>query len=228
MTIKLYKVGGCIRDQFLGVKSKDIDYSVEAPSYDAMRDYIASNGKIFLESPEYLTIRAKVNGDDADFVLCRKEGDYTDGRRPDKVEAGDIYDDLARRDFTMNAIAFDIQTQEFIDPHNGMDHINNRLIKCVGEAEERFTEDSLRILRAIRFHITKGFTLADSIIDCLHSYDIVGGLVNVSQERIREEINKCFRADTWQTMVMMEEFPLIRDAVFMKNNMWLEATFKAK
>lgn len=228
MTIRLYKVGGCIRDQFLGIKSKDIDYSVEAPSYDAMRDYIAANGKIFLESPEYLTIRAKVNGDDADFVLCRKEGTYTDGRRPDKVEAGDIYDDLARRDFTMNAIAFDVDTQEFIDPHNGMEHINNRLIKCVGEAEERFTEDSLRILRAIRFHITKGFTLADSIIDCLHSYDIVGGLVNVSQERIREEINKCFRADTWQTMVMMEEFPLIRDAVFMKNNMWLEATFKAK
>lgn len=228
MTIKLYKVGGCIRDQILGVKSKDIDYSVEAPSYEAMRDYIAANGKIFLESPQYLTIRAKVNGDDADFVLCRKDGEYTDGRRPDTVVIGDIYDDLSRRDFTMNAIAFDVETQEYIDPHNGMEHIERRIIKCVGYAKDRFTEDSLRILRAIRFHITKGFEFDPFIRDALKDKDIVNGLVNVSWERIRDEVNKCFASDTWYTMVLMEEFPLIRDAVFLNNKMWLEATFKSR
>ena len=228
MTIKLYKVGGCIRDQFLGVKSKDIDYAVEAPSYDAMRDYIASNGKIFLESPEYLTIRAKVNGDDADFVLCRKEGDYTDGRRPDKVEAGDIYDDLARRDFTMNAIAYDIQTKNYIDPHGGISDIKDRVIRCVGIASDRFNEDSLRLLRAIRFSITKNFYLDAPIHFSLANKNIVRKLENVSEERIREELNKCFRANTYQTLRMMEIYPMVRDQVFQNPNLWLEATNKSR
>ncbi len=102
--VKIYLVGGSIRDQLLGLKSKDLDYAVEAGSYEEMRDYIKENGKIFLETPEYLTIRAHLkNGEPADFVLCRKDGEYSDGRRPDKVTPGTLYDDLARRDFTVNA-----------------------------------------------------------------------------------------------------------------------------
>ena len=228
MNIRFYKVGGFVRDQILGVKSKDIDYAVEAPSYEAMRDYIAANGKIFLETPEYFTVRAKMGNDDADFVLCRKEQGYSDGRRPDTVTMGDIYDDLARRDFTMNAIAIDAQTQEFIDPHNGMEHISQRIVKCVGNAGDRFTEDSLRLLRAIRFSITKDFFLDKDILDALRTNDIVAQLKNVSEERIREELNKCFKANTWQTLRMFEEFPMVRDTIFSKNKMWLEATFKAK
>ena len=229
MTIRFYKVGGFVRDQILSVKSKDIDYAVEAPSYEAMRDYIAANGKIFLETPEYFTIRAKMGNDDADFVLCRKEQGYSDGRRPDTVTMGDIYDDLARRDFTMNAIAFDIQTQEYIDPHNGMEDIARGVIRCVGNAEERFTEDSLRLLRAIRFMITKKFTLSADIVDILDNRNIVSKLINVSQERIREEMNKCFRCDTFKTIRLLNTFPLLSEYVFGRdNNMWLEATFKAK
>jgi tRNA nucleotidyltransferase (CCA-adding enzyme) len=97
MTIEYFKVGGFVRDAILGVKSKDIDYAVQAPSYEAMAaDIVARGGKIFYEKPEYLTIRAKMNGEDADFVLCRKEGAYSDARHPDKVEPGTIDDDLAR------------------------------------------------------------------------------------------------------------------------------------
>src|SRR5689334_19330699 len=99
--VKLYKVGGYVRDQVLGLKSKDIDYAVEAESYDAMKNHLIEKGaKIYLEQPQYFTIRGKLNDEDADFVLCRKEGKYSDGRRPDTVEIGTIYDDLARRDFT--------------------------------------------------------------------------------------------------------------------------------
>lgn len=227
MTIQIYKVGGAVRDEFLGVKSKDIDFAVEAPSYEAMRDYIAANGKIFLEKPEYFTIRAKLNGADADFVLCRKEHGYTDGRRPDLVTAGDIYDDLSRRDFTMNAIAIRVSDGEVFDPHNGVRDLAKRNIRCVGEAEDRFSEDSLRMLRAVRFRITKGFMLDDSIWLALKNPKLLDKLANVSKERIREELNRCFKHDTLATLKMFEDFPDLRDVVFGNDNtLWLEATNK--
>jgi len=110
--IKLFEVGGHVRDGLLGIKSKDIDMAVEAPSWEAMREFVKHNTKkIFLEKEEFLTIRAMGHdGLPKDFVLCRKDGAYSDGRRPDTVEAGTIFDDLARRDFTVNAIAKEVTT----------------------------------------------------------------------------------------------------------------------
>lgn len=226
MTVQIYKVGGAVRDEFLGVKSKDIDFAVEAPSYEAMRDYIAVNGKIFLEKPEYFTIRAKLNGTDADFVLCRKEHGYSDGRRPDLVTAGDIYDDLSRRDFTVNAIAIRVSNGEVFDPHSGIDDIKDRIIRCVGRAEDRFTEDSLRLLRAVRFSITKSFEMSIDIQEFLNIKRKVQMLENVSKERIREELNRMMKFDTLATLKMFERFPHLRDVVFNDSSLWLEATNK--
>ena len=226
MTIQIYKVGGAVRDEFLGVKSKDIDFAVEAPSYVAMRDYIAANGKIFLEKPEFFTIRAKLNGDDADFVLCRKEHGYSDGRRPDSVSAGDIYDDLSRRDFTVNAIAIRTSDGEVFDPHQGISDIADRTLRCVGRASDRFREDSLRLLRAVRFGITKKFFLDSDIRASLEDREMVALLENVSKERIREELNRCMRFDTLATLKMFEKFPHLRDVVFSDRSLWFEATNK--
>jgi tRNA nucleotidyltransferase/poly(A) polymerase len=226
--IQLFKVGGAVRDQFLGVKSKDLDYAVEAPSYEAMRDFIADNGKIFLEKPEYFTIRAKVNGEDADFVLCRKEHGYSDGRRPDSVTIGDIYDDLSRRDFTMNAIAIHTGEGAIVDPHQGVRDIERKLIRCVGKAEERFNEDSLRMIRAVRFAITKNFVMDWDIQNALHDRVLLEKLENVSKERIREELNRCFKHNTMATLKMFERFPHLRDVVFSDDTLWLEATNKDK
>lgn len=226
MTVQIYKVGGAVRDEFLGVKSKDIDFAVEAPSYGAMRDYIAARGKIFLEKPEFFTIRAKLNGLDADFVLCRKEHGYTDGRRPDLVTAGDIYDDLSRRDFTVNAIAIRTSDGVVFDPHSGVRDIAKRVIRCVGRAEDRFSEDSLRMIRAVRFGITKGFTLDWDIQNALHDRMLLSKLENVSKERVREELNRCFKHDTLATMKMFERFNKLRDVVFSDDTLWLEATNK--
>lgn len=223
MSIQFYKVGGAVRDQFLGVKSKDIDFAVEAESFDHMRDYIAERGKIFLEKPEFFTIRAKMDGMDADFVLCRKEHGYSDGRRPDAVSMGDIYDDLSRRDFTMNAIA-QRADGTFVDPHNGIEDIERRTVRCVGNAEDRFSEDSLRMIRAVRFAITKGFALEWGIQNALHDRAMLAKLENVSKERIREELNRCFRHDTLATMKMFERFNKLRDVVFDDAALWLEAT----
>ena len=90
--VKVFRVGGAVRDQFLNRPNKDVDFAVEAESYEAMKEYIVANGgKIYLETPEFFTIRGKIpNPGDADFVLCRKDGQYSDGRRPDSVSHGTI------------------------------------------------------------------------------------------------------------------------------------------
>jgi len=226
--VKFYRVGGCNRDELLGIKSKDIDFSVEAPSFDAMRDEIlARNGEIFLETPQHFTIRARVPElGAADFVLCRKDGYYSDGRRPDTVEIGTLYDDLARRDFTMNAIAKD-EEGNIIDPFNGREDIKMRLIRCVGTPRARFQEDSLRMLRAIRFAITKRFMLDNDVNVALNDEELIEGITNTSVERIRDELYKCFEFDTLCTLrVLMNTYPRLGTKVLDSKRIWLKPTLK--
>ena len=118
-----------------------------------------------VRTPEFLTIRAQVPASEAkllartkvaDFVLCRKDSASGDGRRPDSVEPGTVLDDLARRDFTMNAIARDVQTGEVLDPHGGREDIKWKTLRFVGDPMTRIREDGLRVLRGLRFMITKG------------------------------------------------------------------------
>jgi tRNA nucleotidyltransferase (CCA-adding enzyme) len=221
----MYLVGGYVRDKILGVKSKDMDYSVVAPSFDAMRDEILRRGgDIFLEKPEYLTIRARVPElGAADFVLCRKDGAYYDGRRPENVELGTLMDDLCRRDFTMNAIAED-EDGNLIDPYGGQIDMNNGVIHCVGSSAGRFNEDYLRMLRALRFSITKKMELSEGIKMCLRS-DMARKIALVAIERVREEMLKCFHADTMRTLQLLEEFPLVKCAVF-GGELWLKPTLE--
>jgi len=215
--ITYYKVGGCVRDELLGVRSKDIDFAVEAESYEAMRDDILSQGMvIFQERPEFFSIRARhpiLGG--VDYTLCRKEGFYSDNRHPDNVEVGTIYDDLARRDFTVNAIAKD-ENGYFIDPHGGSADLANNVLRCVGNTEQRFNEDPLRILRAVRFHIVRGFTLHRDIDNILYSnVEILNKLRTVSTERIYEELQKCFVHDSWGTLQFFRENFYLEKIIFM-------------
>lgn len=228
MTINYYQVGGCVRDAILGVKSKDIDYAVEASSFEEMvADIKARGGEVFLEKPEYLTARAKLGKEIADFVLCRKESYYSDGRRPDSVSLGDIYDDLSRRDFTMNAIARKADGT-LIDPYSGETAIGARIIECVGDPRERFTEDSLRLLRAFRFMVTKGFTLIASVERCMLDASLVSLLSNVSKERIREEMLKCFKFNTWLTLDKLDHFKMLQAQIFADGHLWLMPTLEQK
>lgn len=226
---QFYRVGGCVRDQILGIKAKDIDYAVEAKSFGEMREAIlARGGKIYLETPEYLTIRAKIPEiGDADFVLCRKDGEYHDGRHPENVEPGSLMDDLSRRDFTMNAMAVDLEGN-IIDPFFGRESLESGYISCVGEACERFREDGLRILRAIRFSITKGMALDSDIVVCLYDKEYVQLLKSISVERIREELLKCFKYDTLATWKALTRFDKVRDLIFTTTDLWLMPTMKEK
>lgn len=227
-TAKVYKVGGAVRDEMLGVKNKDLDYAIECESFDAMRQYIIeSGGEIFLETPKYFTIRAKVPSlGVADFVLCRKDGFYKDGRRPETVEVGTIYDDLARRDFTINAMAVSTDGQ-MLDPYNGKADLERLIIRCVRNPYDRFEEDGLRILRAMRFAITKRMDLHETIIQCLCDPKVVKLLRIISIDRKRDELYKCFKHDTFATLNFLEQFGLVKEELFLQNReLWLEPTSK--
>jgi tRNA nucleotidyltransferase (CCA-adding enzyme) len=242
MAIRIFEVGGAVRDRFLGKENKDRDFAVEAPSWEAMRAHVhAIASKVFLETPEHFTIRALVPvGTDAkgkarsearDFVLCRKDGAYSDGRHPDTVEVGTIFDDLARRDFTVNAMAVDVDTGELLDPHGGRTDCEKSLLRCVGRAEDRFGEDSLRILRAIRFSITKGLSLDREIVEILEARTSFwpDKLKAVSIERIREELLKCFQHDTLLTLRAFQQINwMFAEVIFGGGDLWLEPTLAAR
>lgn len=229
MNVKTYQVGGWVRDRLMGMKPKDLDYAVVAKDFSTMLLWIQERGTVFMTNEEFLTVRARLPGKPpADFVLCRRDGDYGDGRRPDMVFAGTLEDDLRRRDFTVNAIAFDEESGEYMDPHGGRADIASKILRCVGDTRDRFSEDALRMLRAIRFAITKGFSLHQDIEDVLvGSRELADRLArNVSKERQREELYKCFAHDTCATLEWLARFPLVREACFRGGPLWLMPTNK--
>lgn len=227
---RFYTVGGFVRDKLLGKVSKDIDFSVEAASYEAMREAIIARGcDIKVDKPEFVTIRAvdpKLGG--VDFVLCRKDGTYSvDGRRPDFIEVGTLADDLARRDFTVNAMAED-EGGNIIDPHGGQRDLAAKLLRCVGNTDKRMREDSLRMLRALRFSLTKGFDLAPELASFMQNQDNVDLLHNISIERVREELLRCFDFDTLETLRMFDAFWRVRNHIFSRNLKLTPTVFVAK
>lgn len=228
MSIKIYQVGGHVRDTLLGIKSKDIDYAVEADSWGEMRAWVHTNCKtVFLEKPEFLTIRALTHtGQAVDFVMCRKDGAYSDGRHPNQVTAGTIYDDLARRDFTVNAMAIN-EANDLIDPFNGLSDLRNQELKCVGLAEDRFNEDALRILRAMRFSITKHLNISS---DIRHVFKNPGTwipkLEAISSERKREELYKCLAFSTPETLGFLSNISPQWTRALFSDGLWLKPTME--
>ena len=233
MGVRLFEVGGCVRDRILGIPTKDIDFSVEAESFDAMREFLLVNGyTIFVETPHFLTIRAHFPKDHpehgrttADFVLCRQDGASLDGRRPESVTPGTIFDDLARRDFTVNAMAIALDTGEFLDPHNGRSDLDMMMLRFVGDPHERIREDALRILRAVRFMVTKGFKPTPDTWRAMGELSSAELLVSVSTERIKEELEKCFRRDTILTMQLLDELDLF-EPLFSRAGIRLTTTMR--
>jgi tRNA nucleotidyltransferase/poly(A) polymerase len=216
------EVGGAVRDKFLGVDSKDVDFVAvpEDPNWfvdaDAAFMFLCTHlrlkgFKVFLETPEFFTVRAQVpdghplkeRTNVADFVLARKDGPSSDGRRPDFVLPGTLMDDLQRRDFTVNAMA--ILNGELVDPFGGQSDLESNLLRFVGNPKERIAEDGLRVMRALRFHITKGFNIEGQTWDAVNS-DFAAEMLNkVSVERIREELEKMFLANTVATMETLSD-----------------------
>lgn len=247
--MRFFEVGGCVRDILIDPKSKikDVDFAVDMTEdfkdnilvsdlYQVMRAKLMSMGfEEFVDNPEFFTTRMKVPAGHplrdrttvADFVMCRSEGAYTDGRHPDWVKIGDIYDDLARRDFTMNAIAKD-EDGNFIDPHGGIFDIQNKTIRFVGNPRDRITEDGMRVIRALRFRITKGFKFDLATGTTLVSQYAAECLdrPKVSRETLRDELEKMFAYDSYASIKLLNEFPHILPVIFMKDSLRLSATMK--
>ena len=237
---KFYEVGGKVRDEILGLESKDVDY-VAVPNESLLEEYTEAHSmfavlesylaserfEIFLSTPECFTIRAKFPKDHkysgvADFVMARKEVGYIPGTRQPIVKPGTLYDDLERRDFTLNALAKD-DDGTIIDFFDGMTDLKKGLLRTPLPCEETFHDDPLRILRAIRFSITKGFTIPAEMAEVIAHYDFEVHMAVVSEERIREELLKCFKHDTAGTLKKLWQFPFLMDYVF-RTNIWLKPT----
>lgn len=225
--MKIYKVGGAVRDSFMGRTSKDLDYAVEAPSFEAMREEIQKRGfKIYLETPKYLTIRAHGPDGPADFSLCRTDGMYIDGRHPESVKPATIAEDLKRRDFTMNAIAVDMDSGEVLDPHDGKADAGMKILKCVGKPQDRFDEDRLRVLRGIRFMVVLGLTADIKTLQAMRATR-AGDFDGVSTDRVRDELFKMFYADTPGSIYWLYEFPeLIK--LMGERGVWLRPTVEER
>ncbi|HBY89237.1 MAG: CCA tRNA nucleotidyltransferase [Ruoffia tabacinasalis] len=179
-----YFVGGCVRDTLLNKKINDIDIASSArpEEVEAMFPITFDVGK------EHGTIVVVVDKAPYEITTFRTEGDYTDFRRPDEVNfVRNLREDTLRRDFTINAMAFDRQG-ELYDYHGGLKDLNDHLIRCVGNAQERFLEDALRMMRAIRFASQLGFEIEEESFKAIQT--LKANLQHISIERIRIEFSK--------------------------------------
>lgn len=227
--IKFYLVGGSIRDKILGLIPSDIDYAVEAKSYDQFKNYLINhNFEIYVENPKYgsLTAKCPLTKVVSDYTLCRKDGVYSDFRRPDSIEVSTILEDLSRRDFTMNAIAK--INDMYLDPFGGIADINNRLIKCVGSPFEKLTEDPLRGLRALRFSITKNFNISLDILDIINTEPFITNFKTLTKEIIQIELQKMFQFNTIKTIKLLSILSNEFLEVLLPAEMWLLPTLKKK
>jgi tRNA nucleotidyltransferase (CCA-adding enzyme) len=182
-----YIVGGAIRDAVLKREPKDWDVATNATP----REVGTVFERVIPTGEQYGTVTVISDDELVEVTTFRKDGAYQDGRRPVSVEWSDnIEDDLARRDFTMNALAYDPTFRCFKDPFHGCDDVLQQVIRTVGNAEERFNEDALRMMRALRFYSTLPgkWSLDPSIKDAIMK--LSANIRNVSIERIRDELNK--------------------------------------
>lgn len=195
-----YLVGGCVRDLIREKLPKDWDITTNAnPS-----EIIALFPKTFYEN-DFGTVgivnEAIEEGDFekkslriVEVTPYRKEASYSNHRHPDAVEfSGNLYDDLLRRDFTMNAIAYNPTQAEFIDPYEGIRDIERHIIRTVGNADDRFTEDALRVMRAVRFAAELGFAIEKETMDAVIA--LAGLLQKIAAERVRDELEKILMSE---------------------------------
>ncbi len=179
-----YIVGGCVRDSLLGKTPHDWDICTSAKPEEVERCF--SGQRIIETGLKHGTVTIVMEDMPYEVTTFRVDGDYSDCRRPNSVLfVGDIMEDLSRRDFTMNAMAYNSR-DGLVDPFGGAESLNKRLISCVGNPDDRFGEDALRILRALRFASVFGFSISDRTSEAIHKN--VELLNRISAERINSEL----------------------------------------
>lgn len=246
MKYELYEVGGRVRDKFLGIPSKDVDYSVVIEHqkgwgsnveiiFGLFCNQLEKEGfTIHVRYPETLTVKAKFpkghkhQNLDADFVVCRNEIGYIKGTRQPNVVLGTLLEDLLRRDFTVNAMAEAIDGT-IVDPFNGQGDLLRRVLRTPSDTVASFNDDPLRILRAFRFAVTKGLNFSDDIVNAVKLFQ-ADKMNTVSTERVRNELEKMFKHDTslsWRYLRWLEDMnPKLFSNLF-RDGLWLMPTTKS-
>ena len=185
-----YAVGGCVRDSLLGRTAHDWDLCTSALPQQVMELFGAE--QCIPTGLQHGTVTIKYGGQLYETTTFRTEGSYTDGRHPDAVQfVPDVREDLARRDFTINAMAYN-EAEGLVDPFGGQKDLQNGLLRAVGEPQQRFTEDALRILRLYRFAARFGFALDAATARAARQ--LAPHLDCISAERIQEELAKLLAA----------------------------------
>ena len=185
-----YAVGGCVRDSLLGRTAHDWDLCTSALPQQVME--LFGTEQCIPTGLQHGTVTIKYGGQLYETTTFRTEGSYTDGRHPDAVRfVPDVREDLARRDFTINAMAYN-EAEGLVDPFGGQKDLQNGLLRAVGEPQQRFTEDALRILRLYRFAARFGFALDAATARAARQ--LAPHLDCISAERIQEELAKLLAA----------------------------------
>ena len=185
---QIYLVGGAVRDGILGIETKDFDFTTNASSEDSIKMLNKNKYKTTEIGRAFGTIETTV-GDYSIHITTYREDKYNkDSRKPEIKTSGELETDLSRRDFTVNAIAYDINNNEIIDPHGGLKDLSEGLIRTPDTADISFSDDPLRMLRACRFVSTHGFTPNNELFKAISKN--VERIEIVSTERIRDEFTK--------------------------------------
>ena len=184
-----YAVGGCVRDTMLGRAPNDWDVTTSALPETTLSLFSCADGfKAVPTGIAHGTVTVISGGEPVEVTTFRVDGKYSDHRRPDSVGfTGRLEEDLARRDFTINAMAYSPE-RGLIDPYGGERDLGDRIIRCVGEPERRFDEDALRILRALRFASTLGFEIDDQTAEA--AVRLRALILDISRERVSAELEK--------------------------------------
>lgn len=191
-------VGGCVRDAVLGRIPGDWDITTSAKPEQVKEIF----GKTVDTGLKHGTVTIIKHGSGYEVTTYRIDGEYLDGRHPETVEfTPDLREDLKRRDFTINAMAYSHETG-IVDEFEGMEDLKRRVIQCVGCAKDRFTEDALRILRAVRFAAQLDFVIEDETYKAIA--EIAPNLVHVSKERIQVELTKLLLSDHPEKIWMVD------------------------
>ena len=184
-----FVVGGCVRDSILNRNPDDWDITTSAKPEDVKKIF----NRTFDTGIEHGTVTVRMGGQSFEVTTYRIEGEYKDSRHPESVEfTSDLKEDLMRRDFTINAMAYNDQVG-LVDEFGGIKDLENKIIKCVGNPTERFSEDALRILRAVRFAAQLGFDIDKETEDAMK--ELAPNLRNISAERIQTELEKLIMSD---------------------------------
>lgn len=214
---KAYLVGGCVRDSLLGRPFNDYDITTNALPEQIKS--VFSSYRVIETGIKHGTVTVLINSLPLEITTFRIDGEYADNRHPKNVVfSSDIADDLSRRDFTVNAIAYNGQT---VDLFGGVEDLKNKVIRCVGDPDKRFNEDGLRIMRAIRFSSVLGFEIEDKTSKAIIKNKHL--LKNISRERICVELLKLIKGLYAENVI--KKYAEVFDEIFVGKNFAFKSSY---